>query len=59
MDRNMTADIEKVIKDASALYDLYNLFGRGKISEEEFCAMYLTDRLEGWIKQTYKYERRE
>ena len=59
MDRNMTADIGKVIKDASALYDLYNLFGRGKISEEEFCAMYLTDRLEDWIEQTCKCERSE
>lgn len=59
MDRSMTADIGQVIKDASALYELYNRFGRGKISEEEFCFMYLTDRLAGWIEQTYKYERKE
>lgn len=59
MNRSMTADIEKVIKDASALYEFYNLFGRGKISEEEFCAMYLTGKLEDWIEQTYKHERSE
>ena len=59
MDKCMTADMGKIIKDASALYELYNLFGRGKISEEEFCFMYMTGRLAGWIDQTYKHERSE
>ena len=57
--RAMTADIEEVIKDAEALYYLYNLIGRGKIREEEFCRLYLTGRLEDWIEQTYKDERSE
>ena len=56
MNKRMTADIEKVINDAVALYELYNLFGRGKISEEAFCFMYITGKLEDWIKQTYKKE---
>ena len=56
MNKRMTADIGKVIKDATALYELYNRFGRGKISEETFCFMYLTGKLEDWIEQTYKRE---
>ena len=59
MSKCMTADINKVVRDANALYNLYNKFGRGVISEEEFCHLYLTDRLSDWIVQTYKVERIE
>lgn len=57
MSINVTADINKVARDANALYNLYNKFGRGVISEEQFCFLYLTDRLSDWIVQTYKTEK--
>ena len=59
MSDNMTVDVNKFWRDANALYNLYNKFGRGVISEEEFCHLYLTDRLSDWIIQNYKVERIE
>lgn len=56
---NTTVDINKMMRDAIALHNLYNKFGRGVISVEQFCHLYLTDRLSDWIVQTYKVERIE
>ena len=56
---NSTMDSNKVVRDAVALHNLYNKFGRGVISVEEFCHLYLTDRLSDWIIRTYKVERIE
>ena len=46
-----TADIAKIIADAEALYDLFNIFGRGRVTEETWVAMYLSDKLPEFIKK--------
>ena len=48
-----TADMRKLSREAQALYELYNVFGRGKIEEEAFCFKCMTGRIGVWIKDTY------
>lgn len=42
--------IDDLIQDASGLYALYNLIGRGKVSEIEWVAAYINDELKELIK---------
>ena len=56
MNSGTTADINKVMADAEALHGLYNLFGRGRITEYNFVAMYLRGNLPEYIKRVVRGE---
>ena len=49
-----TADMSKVMADAEALYTLFNMFGRGRVDENEFIVIYLTGRLPEYIKKVVR-----
>ncbi len=51
-----TADITKIRAEANALYDLYQMFGRGRTSEEEFVFMYVRGELPQFIKKVVEGE---
>ena len=53
---DMTADANEMRKDAITLYQLYNIYGRGRIDEVSFCTMFIKDTLGEWIKQNYSRE---
>ena len=48
---NGTFDRDKVMADAEALHDLFNVFGRGRVSESQFIVMYLSGKLPEYIKK--------
>lgn len=53
---NQTADTKNLMADATALYDLYNVFGRGRVPEHQFIAMYLEGKLPEFIKRVCENE---
>lgn len=52
-----TADTTKIRAEAKALYDLYQMFGRGRITEEEFVLMYIAGKLPQFIKKVVEGEK--
>lgn len=46
-----TADTTKIRAKANALYDLFQIFGRGRVTEEQFVFMYLKGDLPKFIKK--------
>ncbi len=49
-----TADVNKIAQDAHALLDLYNIYGRGKISEWDWCFLYMRGELGNWLIKHYE-----
>lgn len=49
--REQTTDPGKVAADACALYGLYQIFGRGRVTEYDFVAIYLRGNLPEFIKR--------
>lgn len=52
-----TADTTKIRAEAKALYDLYQMFGRGRITEEKFVLMYIEGKLLQFIKKVVEGEK--
>ena len=46
----------KIMAQAEALHDLYNWFGRFKVTEEQWIALYLEDKLGDFIKKQIEEE---
>ena len=53
-----TIDGRKTYFVSEELYDLYNNYGRGRITVEQFIALYLEDKLDDY-KRKVKSEERE
>lgn len=53
---NASADTIKVWSEALGLYELYNMFGRGRIDEINFCLMYVRGELPEYIKRVVNNE---
>lgn len=51
-----TADPVKIHAEAQGLYELYNIFGRGRIDEINFCLMYMRGELPEYIKRVMANE---
>lgn len=51
-----TADISKIHAEAEGLYILYNLFGRGRIDEINFCLMHMRGELPEYIRRVVAQE---
>ena len=47
-----------VITNGEGLYQLYNRYGRGRITMEQFIALYLEDELDKFIEKV-KVERKD
>ena len=45
-----TAEASKITAKAEALYDLFNKYGRGRVSEEHWIMMYFNGELPRFIK---------
>lgn len=43
-----------VITNGEGLYQLYNRYGRGRITIEQFIALYLEEKLDDYIKKVRK-----
>lgn len=48
-----TANVNKIAQDAHALLDLYNIYGRGKISEWDWFFLYMRGELGNWLIKHY------
>ena len=46
-----TAEASKITARAEALYDLFNKYGRGRVSEEHWIGMYFNGELPQFIKE--------
>ena len=55
---DMTFDPLSVCSLSEGLYQLYNRYGRGRITVEQFIALYLEDKLDDYIRKV-KAERKE
>jgi hypothetical protein len=47
----MTFDPLSVCSLGEELYQLYNRYGRGRITKEQFIALYLEDKLDDYIEK--------
>ena len=53
-----TIDGRKTYFVSEELYDLYNNYGRGRITETQFIALYLEDKLDDYIEKGKKQNER-
>lgn len=51
-----TADPVKILSEAEGLYELYNIFGRGRTDEMNFCLMYIRGELPEYIRKVVQKE---
>ena len=51
-----TDDMVKIMAQAEALHDLYNRFGRFKVTEEQWIVLYLEGKLGDFIKKQIEAE---
>ena len=51
-----TADIKQTAIETAGVYQLYKIFGRGKIEEWNFAFMVMRGDLGKWIKKNYTKE---
>ena len=49
--------IQELLQEANGLYALYNLIGRGHVSEWDWCFAYMGGRLPELIKRIEEQER--
>lgn len=46
-----TFDTEDIYKAGQEFYELWNNYGRGRITVEQFIALYLEDKLDDYIRK--------
>lgn len=49
-----TENIVKIRADAEALYDLFQIYGRGRVTEESFVFMYIKGELPKYIEKVVR-----